>query len=186
MIFQISEHWSLRGNMENKFRNLVVYNPNSDVKKLMNLRTKQNNSKNKILKLFYTLLYQRICKRNNCFIPWAAVVPDDTVFPHGLYGIFISQGAVLGQGCTVFHQVTIGSNTLEDSKNYGAPEIGDSVYIGAGAKIIGAVKIGNNVRIGANACVTVNVSENSTIVSAPCRVIYHDQPRESKFKEYKH
>lgn len=171
--------------MENKFRNLVVYSPNSDVKRLMILRTKHNNSNNRILRLFYTVLYQRICKRNNCFIPWTAVLPDDTVFPHGLYGIFISQGAVLGQRCTVFHQVTIGSNTLEDSKNYGAPEIGDSVYIGTGAKIIGAVKIGNNVRIGANACVTVNVPENSTIVPASCKIISHDKPRDNIFRIYK-
>ena len=173
------------GNMDNKLKNLLIYNPNSDVKRLMKLRTQHSNSKNKILRLIYTILYQRICKRNNCFIPWSAVLPTDTVFPHGLYGIFISQGAVLGHSCTIFHQVTIGSNTLTDSEKYGAPNIGDNVYIGAGAKIIGAVKVGNNIRVGANVCVAVNIPENATVISAPCRIIHHEKARESGFKEYK-
>lgn len=29
-------------------------------------------------------------------------------FPHGLYGIIVSQHAVIGENCTIFHQVTIG------------------------------------------------------------------------------
>lgn len=172
--------------MNNMFKYLIIYKQNSDVKKLMRLRDWHNNSRNKICRFIFTILYQRINKRNNCFIPWSVVLPTDTVFPHGLYGIFISQGAILGHGCTVFHQVTIGSNTLEDSEKYGAPKLGDGVYIGAGAKIIGAVKIGDNVRIGANASVTIDIPSNATVVSAPCRVIYYDHPRDNKFKEYKH
>ena len=44
--------------------------------------------------------------------------------PHGLSGIFISKGAVIGEGCTLFQQVTVGSNTLQGSARYGAPVIG--------------------------------------------------------------
>ena len=64
--------------------------------------------------------------------------------PHGLSGIFISKGAVIGEGCTLFQQVTVGSNTLQGSARYGAPVIGKNVYIGAGAKIIGRVTVGDN------------------------------------------
>ena len=67
--------------------------------------------------------------------------------------------------------MTIGSNTLEDTKKYGSPEIGDNCYIGAGAKIIGNVKIGNNVRIGANAIVTTDIPDNSTVVLEKPRII---------------
>lgn len=59
--------------------------------------------------------------------------------PHGFYGIFISQRAKIGYGCTIYQHVTIGSNDL------GAPTIGNNCLIGAGAKIIGNVSIGNNV-----------------------------------------
>ena len=57
----------------------------------------------------------------------------------------MSYMAKIGKNCTIFHQVTIGSNTLEGSKHYGAPTIGDNCFIGAGAKIIGKVKVGDNV-----------------------------------------
>lgn len=82
--------------------------------------------------------------------------------PH-LNGIFIHQNAVIGENCTIFHQVTIGAN--EHRKEFWlAPKIGDSCYIGVGAKIIGGITIGDNVRIGANAVVTQNVAENMTVV----------------------
>ena len=36
--------------------------------------------------------------------------------PHGLNGIVVSHNAKIGRNCTIFHQVTIGSNTLPDSR----------------------------------------------------------------------
>lgn len=87
------------------------------------------------------------------------------MFPHDLYGIFISGGTSIGNDCIIFQHVTIGSNTLKDSKGYGAPTIGNNVLIGAGATIIGRINIGNNCRIGANCTVTDNIPENCVVVS---------------------
>ena len=53
----------------------------------------------------------------------------------------------------------------------GAPEIGDNVFIGAGAKIIGKIKIGNNVRIGAGCIVVTDIPDNATVVMSKPRVI---------------
>lgn len=123
---------------------------------------------------------QKILNRHNALIPCLEqIAPFDT--PHGLSGIFISYGAKLGSGCTVFHQVTIGSNTLPDSRGQGAPVIGKNVYIGAGAKIIGGVTVGDNARIGANCVVTSNVPANATVVPAETKVIPHDAPRDNRF-----
>lgn len=103
------------------------------------------------------------------------------ITPHGFYGIFISSDAKIGKGCTIFHHVTIGSNTLLDSKNAGAPTIGNNVYIGAGAKIIGNVTVGNNVRIGAGCCVTRDVPDNCTVVQAAPLVIQKTTLQDNRF-----
>lgn len=129
---------------------------------------------------FYTHSMQKILDRNNATIPCIEEV-DHFVTPHGLCGIFISYGAKIGTGCTIFHQVTVGANTLPDSRGQGAPTIGDNVYIGAGAKIIGNVTIGNNVRIGANAVVAFDVPDNATVVQESPRVILRDAPRDNTF-----
>lgn len=101
--------------------------------------------------------------------------------PHAFYGIFISSSAKIGNGCTIFQNVTIGSNTIPDSKNAGAPTIGNNVYIGAGAKIIGNIKIGNNVRIGAGCCVTRDVPDNCTVVQAAPKIIQKDTPQNNRW-----
>ena len=128
----------------------------------------------------YSHANQKILDRHNAIIPCM----DDVkpfVTPHGLAGIFISYGASIGKGCTIYHQVTIGSNTLPDSKGQGAPTIGNNVYIGAGAKIIGSVTVGDNARIGANAVVTFDVPGDATVVQESPRVILHNTPRDNTF-----
>ncbi len=88
--------------------------------------------------------------------------------------MFISGGAKIGSNCTIFHQVTIGSNTLKGSKHQDTPSIGNNVFIGCGAKIIGGIHIGNNVCVGANCVVTHDVPDNSTVVMPGFRVIPRD------------
>lgn len=85
--------------------------------------------------------------------------------PHGLSGIFINDKAVIGCGCVIFHQVTIGEY------NGKAPIIGENCFIGAGAKLIGGIKIGNNVKIGANYIVVTDIPDNATVVMDKPRVI---------------
>jgi serine O-acetyltransferase len=142
-------------------------------------------NKPKVVRLIYKYIYHRIQVKNNAFFPLATKVLSMPIFPHGLYGVFISQGAEIGENCTIFHQVTIGSNTLDDSKGKGSPIICNNVYIGAGAKIIGSVKVGNNCRIGANCVVTKDVPDNSTVVSAPIRIITKNKIMDNNFKIFR-
>lgn len=88
--------------------------------------------------------------------------------PH-ISGIVISYFAEIGEGCTIYQQVTIGQESIGHKGQ--APRIGNNVYIGAGAKIIGPIRIGNNVKIGANTVVTRDIPDNSTVVGAN-RIIY--------------
>ncbi len=92
-------------------------------------------------------------------------------FPHGCRGIFISDNAVIGKDAIIFQQVTIGSNTLPDTKTPGSPVIGDGAYLGAGCKIIGGITLGDCCRVGANAVVYRDMPSHSVAVCAPTRVI---------------
>ena len=133
------------------------------------------------LKKWYSARYSRLMLRYGAHIPLEARFEGPPVFPHGPSGIFVSQAAVIGKNCTLFHQVTIGSNTLRDSRGFGAPVIGNDVYIGCGAKIIGNVRIGNHVLIGANCVVTRDVPDNSTVILPEPRILTHNTPRDTSF-----
>ena len=128
-------------------------------------------------------LWERYMQKNVGVISLDAVYDSPIIFPHGISGIFIASAAKIGKGCTVFQQVTIGINSLKDSKNYGAPTIGDNVYIGAGAKVIGNVTVGSNTRIGANAVVAKSCPENSLVV-CEMRIIQREKPHDNTFHQY--
>ena len=117
------------------------------------------------------------------YIGFDVRIKSKITFPHDLFGVFISERAVIGENCVIFQQVTIGSNMLKDSKGFGAPTIGDDVYIGAGARIIGNVRIGNQCRIGANCVVTRDVPDRATVVLAEPRVLIHKEERDNSFRK---
>lgn len=158
--------------------------PNRDFNKFVKLKKKIVNTRIPICKWWYLRNYNLIMNKSNSMIPFDAIIGKNLIMPHGLAGIFISQGSRIGDNCVIFQQVTIGSNTLSDSKKKGSPVIGDNVYIGAGAKIIGKVKIGNNVRIGANAVVVTDIPDNCTVVGEKSRIINHNKDVDNRFYSY--
>ena len=83
--------------------------------------------------------------------------------------IIINQNSVIGMNCNISQDVTLGQSNRGIRKGY--PVVGDSVYIGPGAKIIGNVRIGNNVAIGANCVVTKDIPDNSVVVGIPGKII---------------
>jgi len=85
---------------------------------------------------------------------------------HHFGGIVIHPRAVIGEGCTIYHNVTLG-----DLGGWGgAPRIGNHVLIGVGAKLIGQIEVGDGSRIGANAVVLRSVPPKHLAVGIPARV----------------
>jgi serine O-acetyltransferase len=70
-----------------------------------------------------------------------------------------------GKNVVIEHQVTIGAEKGQ------SPEVGDNVFIGAGARIIGAVHVGKGAKVGANAVVVDDVPAGATVVGIPARVV---------------
>lgn len=115
--------------------------------------------------------YDNYFQRNGSWISYKSEFASVPNFPHGPVGVFISGSAVINKNVTIYQQVTIGSNTLNNTTRNGSPIIGENVFIGAGAKIIGGIKVGNNCRIGANAVVYKDMPPNSVAVQAHTRII---------------
>lgn len=66
-------------------------------------------------------------------------------------------------------------NGLSNDKKYqekiGCIEVGNNVFIGAGAKVLYDVRIGSNVIIAAGAIVNKDVPDNSVIAGVPAKII---------------
>ena len=128
------------------------------------LRQKGKHSQSAFTRKFAAFILRRFQHETGSYLPFNNQIDGPINFLHGPYGIYISGDAVIGKNCSIYQQVTIGSNMLVDSKGLGSPSIGDNCLIGAGAKIIGNVRIGNNCRIGANCVVTTDVPDNAIVV----------------------
>ena len=65
--------------------------------------------------------------------------------------VVIGETAIVGDDVTFYHGVTLGGTSWNKGRRH--PEIGNSVLVGAGAKILGAIKVGESARVGANSVV---------------------------------
>lgn len=101
---------------------------------------------------------------------WGIEISKSAAIGPGFYighfgGITISNLAMIGEGCNISQQVVIGVSG--QGGKFGAPQIGDNVYIGPGAKLFGPISIGDNVKIGANAVIHKDVPTNAIVVLNP-------------------
>lgn len=153
------------------------YNPNSYWKMRDVVISPSKGKFHKLKQYFYLFRIKRMDAFNNASfgtdIGFGAQFETPPHLQHGLNGIIVSHYAHIGKNAWIAQQVTIGQAI---NKNV-APQIGDNVVIGAGAKILGDVKIGNNVTIGANAVVTKDIPDNCVCAGIPAQII--------KFKEKK-
>lgn len=123
----------------------------------------------KNIPLVPNLIYKFMRVFFSCDIKYTVKIGAGVKFYHNALGVVIHKNSIIGDGVSIYQNVTIGGNGKEDPNLNGAPQIGDHVFIGAGAVILGPVKIGNNARIGANAVVINDVPEGSTAVGVPAR-----------------
>jgi serine O-acetyltransferase len=116
--------------------------------------------------LLYKVLYKMVQILTGIELPCEVVVGPGFVIDH-FGGIVISGYARFGANCRIRNGVVVGlKNVLYPC----APQIGDNVDIGAGAKVLGSIRIGNHVVIGANAVVLVDVPDHHIAVGVPAVV----------------
>ena len=117
----------------------------------------------KLFSFIYKILYKLVQIITGIELPCETVVGDNFVIDH-FGGIVISGYAKFGDNCRIRNGVVVGLKNVSEPC---APQIGNNVDIGAGAKLLGKIFIGNNVSIGANSVVLCDVPDNAIAVGVP-------------------
>ncbi len=114
----------------------------------------------------YKFLYKSVQILTGIELPCEVPLGAGFVIDHA-GGIVVSGYASFGARCRLRPGVVIGLARLDTPC---APQLGDDVDIGAGAKILGGIRIGNRVSIGANAVVVTDVPDDCIAVGVPAVV----------------
>ena len=117
----------------------------------------------KACSLLYRILYKLTQIVTGIELPCEVPVGRNFIIEHS-GGIVVSGYARFGDDCRIRNGVVVGLSRVEEP---GAPQFGNDVDIGAGAKVLGNIRIGNHVRIGANAVVLQDVPDNCIAVGVP-------------------
>ena len=84
--------------------------------------------------------------------------------------VSMGNNVTLASGCRILTHDGSAKKIVGYSR-IGRVDIGDDVFIGAGAIVLPNVKIGNKVIIGAGAIITKDIPDNSVVVGNPGKVI---------------
>lgn len=103
-------------------------------------------------------------------------IPPDCRIGPGLYighfgQIILHPEVELGRSCNLSQGVTLGLGRKDG--RWGAPTVGDRVYIAPGAKLIGPIHLADGTVVGANAVLTQDTDENAVVVGIPARAVSH-------------
>lgn len=119
--------------------------------------------------LMYHLLFKLVQIVTGIELPCEVKLGNNFVIDH-FGGIVISGYAQFGDNCRIRNGVVVGLRRVHEPC---APQIGNNVDIGAGAKLLGNIRIGDNVTIGANAVVLQDVPDDHVAFGVPAVI----QPR---------
>jgi serine O-acetyltransferase len=117
----------------------------------------------KPLSALYHVLYKCIQILTGIELPCEVPIGSGFIIEHS-GGIVVSGFASFGDNCRIRNGVVIGLSRVDEPC---APQLGNDVDVGTGAKLLGNIRIGNHVRIGANAVVITDVPDHSIAVGVP-------------------
>jgi len=111
-------------------------------------------------------------------IHWDTEIAGGVSLVHGT-GLVLSHRASVGEGCILFHNVTLGEALDPVTKESGAPTLGKDVHIGPGATLLGPIHVGDGTKIMAGAVLTRSVPPNSLVKPAEPTISTRAKPSEA-------
>jgi serine O-acetyltransferase len=120
--------------------------------------------KMKRIPYFPGAIQRHIARAYGLEIPSGADIGGGLYIPHPFGTVIMPKR--IGRNCSVIANVTIGMRN-----EWVFPEIGNDVFIGAGARVLGGITLGDQAVIGANAVVIHDVPAGATAVGIPAKVV---------------
>lgn len=124
---------------------------------------------NKFSKRYAHHLSRKLVKKYGIYIYPDVKIGIGLKLPHP-NGIIIGKSVEIGENCTIFQQVTIGSSHPGDYLKGKQPLIGNNVWLFAGSKVLGDIRIANYTLVGANAVLLHDTEEGKSYVGVPAKV----------------
>jgi serine O-acetyltransferase len=105
---------------------------------------------------------------------YGAEIDDDAVIGRQVLlghqqGVQIPSYSVVGDGCIIRHNVTLG--LADPNDRFSVPQVGRRVHLGTGASLLGSIKVGDDARIGPHALVMKDVPAGATAYSPAARIM---------------
>ena len=113
-------------------------------------------------------LQSRVGERFGLDLHPAARIGQGVMFDHAT-SVVIGETAVIGDDCSILHEVTLGGTGAAHQDRH--PKIGKGVLIGAGARVLGNIHVGDGARIAAGSVVLQDVPEGCTVAGVPAKVV---------------
>lgn len=107
-------------------------------------------------------------------IHWDARIEPGISVVHGV-GLVLSHAAVVGSGCILFQNVTLGESVDGASGTIGAPRLGRDVHVGPGATLLGPISVGEGTKVMAATVLMRSVPPRS-LVQAPEAAVVARRP----------
>ena len=123
--------------------------------------------------LIYRAHYRYIRNVYGIDLPYTVKLGRRVIIEHQ-GAIVIHGNCHIGDDSILRQGVTLGNRHL--SHPFDAPQLGERVNVGAGAKILGPVVLGNDVNIGANAVVLSDIPAGQTAVGIPAKSLKNRHP----------
>lgn len=122
-------------------------------------------------------LQSRVSERFAVDIHPAARIGQGVMIDHAT-SVVIGETAVVGDNCSLLHEVTLGGSGAAQEDRH--PKIGRGVMIGAGAKVLGNIEVGDHARIAAGSVVLKPVPAGCTVAGVPAKVVGDSCPQPAR------